>query len=253
MDVILTLTPNGISKFLLRIIGCLLILNLISNYLKWVLGYNTGLGFVPLFDFDQEYNIPTFYSSLAILFSAALLWFIAKDNNKQTKEQSHYWKKLCFVFIFIGIDELTSIHNQFGRLAGLLTNITQIEQYLSPSRLWIVVYGPLLLIFFLYFIKFFVNLPKQIRNSFFMAGMIFIIGAIGLELLGDRYMFFHDKADIYYGLISTLEELFEMFGIVLFIRTLVYYIHTYSSKPEANVKIIFLPDKTSGIKNELKK
>jgi hypothetical protein len=233
------LTPNSITKILLKIIFCLLVADLISIYLKWVLGFETALGIVPLFDFDTEFNVPSFYSSLAILFSAGLLWYIAKDEEiKNGKRKALYWNVLTYVFIFLSLDELVGIHNQFGRLIGALFGNFK---FVNESRLWILAYTPILLLFLIYLIGFFKKLTKATLLSFIIAGVVFTTGAIIVELAGDQYMMYHDKADIFYGIIYTLEELLEMIGIVLFIRALVYHISLHTSKQYIDIEINFKP------------
>lgn len=248
----INLTTITVTKLLLKIIACLLFANLISIYLKWELGYITGLGFVPFFDFDQEYNLPAFYSALAILFCAALLWFVANDNNTKTLKQDCYWKILSYFFILLSLDELTSIHNQFSRLTiFLFSNYPSIAkgEIISQSRYWIISFIPLLMLVSFFFIRFYIKLPKETKIDFFFAGTVFIAGAVGVELMGDQYMFLYNEADIYYGLLYTLEELLEMLGIVLFVRALVSYISNYSSRPLIETQIRFLSSDSNLVVN----
>ena len=231
------LGPDSITRILLMIIFFLLAGNLISIYLKWVLGFESAMGVVPLFDFDTEFNLPSLYSSLAILLSAGLLWIIAKnEETKNGKGEAFYWKVLTYIFIFLSVDELVSIHNQFGRLIGFLFGSFT---YINESRLWILAYMPILVLFLIYFIGFYKRLDKSTIQSFIIAGSVFAAGAIIVELVGDQYMMYHDKADINYGLIYTLEELLEMIGIVLFIRALVYYLIKHTLIQIINIQINF--------------
>lgn len=252
MNYVLTLTPNGITKFLLKIIACLLLANLISVYLKWELGYVTGFGFVPLFDFDQEYNIPTFYSALAILFCAALLWYIGVDKKETTREGGRYWKILSVLFVGLSLDELAGIHNQFGHLTlFLFSKVPSIvnEEIITRSRFWILVLIPLLLLVALFFVRFYKKLPQQTKFYIFLAGTVFLAGAVVLEYMGALYIITSEKVDIVYGLLYTLEELLEMLGIVLLIRTLVAYISQYTSDPQINTQLLFFSHVADKSKN----
>jgi hypothetical protein len=241
MKINFNINPNLITKLLLTIISVLFIANLISIYLKWVLGYNTALGFVPLFDFDQEYNLPSFYSTLALFFSGVLLLMISKDEAKKVKNTyALHWKILGFIFLFLALDELISLHNHFGRVVSYLIDVSG---YLNESRYWVVAYIPFLLVFLVAFYKFFINLPNTTKISFFIAGFVFITGAIGIEILGDLYITYNTTADINYALLYSAEELFEMIGIVLFIRALVHYIGVNSSNPNLYIKVYFSADR----------
>ncbi|MDN3688861.1 hypothetical protein [Cyclobacterium jeungdonense] len=248
MNINIIISPQGITCLLLKLIGALFIANLISIYLKWELGYITALGFVPLFDFDQEYNLPTFYSTLALLYCAVLLWYISVENKNKNIAHSHYWKLLSLLFLVLSFDEMSSFHNQFSRLTKLVFhNITSIAngEIISQSRFWILTYFPILLIVGVYFIPFFLKIPKKTRKSFVIAGTVFIGGAVGVELLGDWYIIFWSEADIYYALLFTLEELFEMIGVLLFIRALVTYISNYSVNPHIYARLSFVPSDKS--------
>lgn len=46
-------------------------------YLKFSLGYITAMGFIPLFNFEVEANIPTFLSTLFLLASSFLLYWVS--------------------------------------------------------------------------------------------------------------------------------------------------------------------------------
>ena len=59
-----------------------------------------------------------------------------------------------------------------------------------------------------------------------MAGCIYVIGAIGIEMVSAK-LFINDKAsevDLIYNLTITLEESFEMLGVMIFVSYLISYI-----------------------------
>ena len=59
---------------------------------------------------------------------------------------------------------------------------------------------------------------------FVTSGAIFTSGAIGFELIGGYHAEIHGRENIAYALITTGEELLEMFGVALFIYGLLHYI-----------------------------
>ncbi len=56
--------------------------------------------------------------------------------------------------------------------------------------------------------------------------MIFVLGAVGVELLEGHHYELYGSADVTFAIFYTIEEFMEMFGIVLFIYTLLTYIES---------------------------
>ena len=57
-----------------------------------------------------------------------------------------------------------------------------------------------------------------------VAATLFIGGAIGIELVGGRYVELHGRENVTYSMIATLEESLEMAGVIVFIYALLKYI-----------------------------
>ena len=109
----INLTAEKITGMLGWIISLLLVIDLLVIYLHFVRGYQHLKGFIHGFYFDSEANFPSLYSAMAIFFCAGLLWLIGSSEKEKTEKRSFYWKLLCFVFVFLGLDE-------FGRLQEYL-------------------------------------------------------------------------------------------------------------------------------------
>lgn len=224
MQAALSFTVNRIVRILFVVTGALFLLGLVATYLIWELRYETALGFIPLFNLDGEYNIPTLFSVGLIATNSVLLFFIAKHQQTE-KKKKRYWKVLAYIFLFLAFDELTSTHERIGGIVyRLAPNLIQAGE----SRYWIVPVGCLLVCFAIYFVRFFWRLPAITRRRFLVAGLTYIAGAVGIELLGDRYIWYNTYPDLNYGLYSCFEELFEMTGMVLFLRALLLQLETLS-------------------------
>jgi hypothetical protein len=58
-----------------------------------------------------------------------------------------------------------------------------------------------------------------------ISGFVYVLGAIGFEMVGGWYFEAHnDKPDLVYELITMVEESLEMIGLVTFIYALMVYI-----------------------------
>jgi len=203
----------------------LLLVNITGIVSKFYFNHGRLFGLVRLFDFNTEANIPTFYSSLALLSCSILLAFISLSHKKHG---SFYklWGGLSIIFLFLSIDEIATIHE-------FVVN-DPIQQLLNTSGLlyfaWIIPYGIALLLILGIYLKFLINLPGKFLHLFVISGSIFVSGAIGIESVCGWYCELlggvHELNTLPYAVLYTCEEFLEMLGIVFFIYTLLLYIVT---------------------------
>ena len=100
----INLSPKEILKINLYLILFLLFANIMGIISKYYFGHDSVYGLVPLFNFNAEKNIPTFYSSFALLFASILLSLIAFKRKKKKYKVAIYFL-VCFsthfpIFIF---------------------------------------------------------------------------------------------------------------------------------------------------------
>jgi len=212
--------PKKVALFLGIIIIFLILAHIVVKFSTFYLGHDTVFGIVPLFDLDKEKNIPTFYSSVLLLFCSLLLAITAFVTKKKGKHDFHYWIGLAVIFLFLSIDEFTTIHELL---------IEPLRSALNTSGFfyfaWVIPYGISVIIFLLLYLRFLINLPIRIRLLFIIAGVIYIAGAIGLELVGGYYYELQEgQRDLTYVIITSFEESLEMVGILIFIYALMLYI-----------------------------
>ncbi|MGH1487307.1 MAG: hypothetical protein ACRBCI_13925 [Cellvibrionaceae bacterium] len=208
---------KNIPIVLLGIVAFLLVANIIGIVCKHCLEMGDSVGLIKLFDFDTESNIPTYYSIFALLFSSALLVYIAWVHRLQ--QQSYlYWAFLALIFLFLAIDERLALHERL---------ILPVEAAIGTSGIfyfaWVVPYIVGLSVFVILYLKFLMRLPKKIMVLFVLSGFVFVVGAIGFEMIGGNHAETFGKKTLTYSVLYTFEELLEMLGIVMFIYTLLLY------------------------------
>jgi hypothetical protein len=81
--------------------------------------------------------------------------------------------------------------------------------------------------------RFLAHLPRRTRYQFLTAGAIFVIGAIGLEMVTASYEEAYDSMGI--AVLTAGEELCEMLGVVIFIYALCSYISSYIKNIQVSV------------------
>jgi hypothetical protein len=214
----LLVTPKKIASMLIAIVGVLLIANLVCIYLKFVLGKN--FQFIRTFYFNTESNIPSLYSSLAIIACAVVLFQISSLRGEVDKRRHFHWKIMGYVFIFLGVDEFISIHES---LTGVTRRaIGDGAGYLHYA--WVLPYMIVFSVVFVYMARFFLRLPAWLKLQFVLAGSVFVAGAVGVEMICGKYEVVNGTTNtLTYALLATAEELLEMMGIIIFIHGLLRY------------------------------
>lgn len=215
-------TPWRIFKSLIWVIFILIIFSSVFNLLGLYMESDTVKFFQRLFNVDYENNIPTYYSATALFASAILLFFIATYMKKQG-DNYIAWFFLGLVFVFLSIDETSQIHE---KLIRSLRDKWNLKGYLYNG--WIIPYGIAAFLLFIGYFRFLLKLPLRTRILMIVSGFIFILGSVGFEMISVDIGFAHERNDKSkaYFFFMTLEELFEMLGIALFIYTLLDYIST---------------------------
>jgi len=214
------LNPGRSLRFFLSVISLLLCANIVVLITKFYFGHDRVFGLSRLFDFNTEQNIPTLYSSVALLLASLLLGFIAWMH-KRAHAAYVLWAILAVIFLFLSIDETSAIHENLG---------TNLRELLNTSGLlyysWVLPYGAFLGILVIVYAKFLLRLDTHIRVLFLLAGGIFISGSIVIESLGGQEHDLYGKGTLWYAVLYTCEEFLEMLGIVIFIYALLKYILT---------------------------
>jgi len=171
-----------------------------------------------LFNLDLEQNIPTFFSALNLLISSLLLFIIAVQRRADQKRDFYYWIGLSLIFIFLSVDEFSSIHEI---LINKVRDTLNTTGYLYFA--WVIPYAIAVVTIGLIYLKFVISLPPGIRLQFILAGSIYIGGALGMEMVGSNQYAQGGADTSIYKLITTVEETLEILGIILFIRALLAY------------------------------
>ncbi len=218
----LPVSPKTIAIFLFAFVMFLVLANLVGQYYKDIYADNEILSkIIVKFDLDLERNnVPTWYQSSTLLLSSFLLTVIALLRFNEEDKDYKFWGFLAAIFLYLSLDEAVSIHEQLTMPLRTTFDLGGIF-YLS----WVIPAVLFLGILFLVLYKFLQRLPVRTRFLMIAAGIIYVSGAVGIEMIGGQYL---DAAndlptrilDFRYVLITTFEEFLEMFGIIVFIYTL---------------------------------
>ena len=204
--------------FFLSLIVILVIANCFAVISKQYLNYSHMETIIRLFDLDREMNVPTLYSSCAMIVASILLGLIAYIH-KQKKERHLAWAGLSGIFLFLALDEMTELHEM---LVGPVRNSLHTTGALYFA--WVIPYAILLIIFALTYFKFLFRLPKTTRNLLVISGIVYVSGALMMELIGGAISQRHGTDSLIYSISYSIEETLEMLGIAFLIYTATTYI-----------------------------
>ena len=71
---------------------------------------------------------------------------------------------------------------------------------------------------------------------FICAGVIFITGAVGIEIISAQEADLHGTESVLYSVLYTIEELCEMLGIVIFCYALLRYIEDKCEQVQFHIR-----------------
>jgi hypothetical protein len=215
------LNKTLVLRNLFLAVGFLLIGNILSVFLL----FNTGVIdnrfvrlLIKLFNFDSEANLPTYFSSLLLLSNGILLALIG-IRYKALGQKFWGWFGLSIIFMFLALDEMIQIHEQLDAPMKAFFNTSGLLYYA-----WVIPYVIITIIIAIANFKFMMRLPKLILKYFIVAGILFVGGAVGMEVLSGIHLEKYGNKTLTNALIYSFEELLEMSGSVVFLYALVSYI-----------------------------
>ena len=208
------ITPQLLLKYMLACFVLLLALNLLTVIAK-TLGHHSVKGFVPLFHFDAERNIPTVYTVLLFILASLHRVLAAKVKHRHSGK----WKLLGIVFIALAFDEFAVIHERLT---------TPVRDALSTSGFfhfaWIIPYFVIVVFLFFILFQWLRALPKDLRSGMLISACTYLSGVIGMEgFMGWYEANFPSASDLSIYLIATVEESLEILGLTIF----VYFVSKY--------------------------
>src|SRR6185503_12879566 len=115
---------------------------------------------------------------------------------------------LTVIFFFLGLDEGAAIHEELSDF---------LEQYMVAEGalyfLWVIPYGIASAVLALLYLRFVWQLPRITRTRFIVAGLLFLGGALGFEMLSAIAAERSGYDSVSYSVLYSIEEMLEMFGI----------------------------------------
>jgi hypothetical protein len=218
----ITISARKLAIFCFTVVGGLIAVDAAMNVLQFGMGHDHLFGLIHWFDLDSEQNIPTWYSVLQLAGCAGVLALIWTAKRRARETGAHYWAVLGAGFLFMSLDELGELHE---RLMGPISRMVNADGQIHDKSIWLLAAAPVVVLIGLYFVPFLRSIPHRHRIRFLAAGVIFLLGAMVFERVDDLYWVANgNRQDLTWSMLTTLEDSCEMFGVALFLFSLVRYV-----------------------------
>jgi hypothetical protein len=198
-------------------IALLMALSIAGQFAKHVLGFPTLLGLVRLFYVELEANAPSWYQATAFAFGALLLATIGTMVRRSGAPFWRHWMVLAAIFLFLSLDESAGIHEltmePLQRVNGIVHGAFRAQ--------WVMIGLAAVAVVAAAYARFFFHLSGRERAHVLVAGILFVGGAIGIEM-ATQAMYGEDydpslKEGLAYVIGAHIEEGLEMVGLAVFI------------------------------------
>lgn len=174
------ISPRGVAKALVLLIGGLIVIQSGLLTLVWGFGKTYVFGLVDMFDFGGEDNVTAYFQSLLLLSCSMVLALTASLSRPALKDRLP-WGVLSGVFLFLAVDEATMIHEFVSAPMREMFHASWL-----PQLAWVVPYFGGLVVLAATLLPWFLRLDRPSQIRFALAGFLYVLGAVGFELLESK-------------------------------------------------------------------
>lgn len=210
--------PVRVTGWLGAIALAISALGALGQWLKYAHGVQHSFGFIHQFGPDEETNIATWFSSAVMLGCAGFLAYIG--HHAPAAWWRRRWWALAIIFVAMSMDETAQIHElSIAWMRGIFGS------YGPLHFAWVVPGAVFSSIIAIVFFRFVCRLPNPTGWLFVLAGLIYLSGALGMEMIDGWYAAKHGAETPGYAFLTVVEEGLENAGLVLFVYSLCSYVH----------------------------
>lgn len=206
-------TGRRLITALVSVAAGLVVINVVYFVVRFGLGHESVR--VPqLFNLNHEENLPASLSGSMLAIVALLSLAIGLLRRRRASE-SVLWFVLAAGLFYFCIDELTQIHEQLSEPMRDTFGLTGIFYFA-----WVVPAIAVLAALLPITVKFTRRLEPRVRPLFILATLLYVGGAIGVEMVGGYIAESRGFNDAWYVAAATIEESAEIAGILVLMYAL---------------------------------
>jgi hypothetical protein len=245
----LVIRTKTIVRAMIIAVLLLTLAGLAARFALYVFGDGPFLRPLSLFDVGAERNIPTWFESMQFMLCSVLLAVVALSGRQRGGRYTKHWGFLSIILLYMSLDEVATIHETIGaELERTLHATTGFTPSGAISFFWVVPAAIFVLVVALSYLRFLFHLPGSTRWRFVFAVAVFLLGAIGFEMLTAEVVSSSGAiaswvASSFGGEIgrgtanaiptllkggqTSIEEMLEMLGLTAFVWALLTHISSY--------------------------
>lgn len=184
------------------------------------------------FDFDEEVNFPTYFSSMLLFLCAQTFFFIAIKSGEQSWYVKSNWFLFSCVFLFLSVDDFVQIHEWMS----VYTQNAGIGGTGLLRFAWLVPFAVALVLLGAYSFKFILSMDKFFRTQYILCAILFLIGTLVMESFGGKYYeSINNEPNLLYRLFFVgIEESLKTLGLIVLIKTNLIHLNTLKMRAELN-------------------
>lgn len=201
------LNPNKFFAWLFGANAFFICIHLVLQFLY----LNAGIleSTATLFNMDAEANIPTWFTVALFIILAQLLLFLGLESCK--KRCQWQWFVLAALALYLSVDEASAIHERLIEPMQQLFGITSGPLFFA----WTIPVACGLVLLAVLFGRFYWQLDRKSKIRLALAAGLYVLGAIGFEMISGAYWQAHDfQYDMIYRILNAFEEGLENVGII---------------------------------------
>jgi hypothetical protein len=173
-----------------------------------------GMQWLDRFDGDIEGSVPGWFHTL-LLAAAAALWLVLAGREHAAGRSLRAWVLLGAVFGLASLDEVLAVHEELTEPLRELLGLSGALHYawVVPGALVVAVLGAIV-------VRPVLALPAGPRGTIVLAGVLYVGGALGVELPSAMLADSTGEGTLGYRLLTQVEEGLETAGAVLLVAGL---------------------------------
>lgn len=221
-----TITFSVVREHLIKILAIIMVLFVLINlgiHFSWFFWHQDFWSLNWRFDLGGDMSVPTWFASAMLFMCTVLLAICAEIADRRQTGFVRSWQGLAIIFLMMSIDEIATLHEWSGTLLESLP-LTGFFYYQ-----WVIFGLAFVAVFGLLYARFFFHLPRNSQRRFLLAAVLFVGGALGVEMFNARFEWLVGYSNLTYDLLTTVEETLEMLGVLVFIDGLLRYIENQLS------------------------
>jgi uncharacterized membrane protein YhaH (DUF805 family) len=178
------------------------------------LAFPGAKGLLALFHLDSEFNVPAIVSVLGLAACGVLLMIVGACLAQRALPDATRWRWLGVGFLYLALDEGARVHERANAV------VNELGISLPALRFgWVLVGIVAVFALIPVYLPAVLRLPKDLRRLAILSAVLFVGGALGMEMVGAS-LYERGTDDALYQTAVLVEETGEIVGVGLFFVTL---------------------------------